>query len=419
MNILIIDDGLGFSKKPAQPSPAKEVFACLSEENFRRHLAFAKEISEMGDNVLIIRAVPEPMEEDAGIFEFREENGVSHLIIRVDESRKSSRLSLKSIRGFCNLLSANAPGVTGLFKPDAVICGSLLPLCVFAGAKMARLARCVLITELPCSPAELLQRLRFCSALSPVLPVLRRAVGTTFEKSAAVVGLYPEFFREFTGRKNALQMLSPAPEEPKATSEEAKLLRSSLAAMAEGDSFTLCYCGPVRKGLCLDSLVKAASDFGRSLSVVIMGDGGYKTALRRLARECGATNVTFCDAVPKEDAPFVLSAAGAVFVPENAVLKGFASEHEGFFRALLAGRPVLAAAEKNGEFFRRCGGALLASPQDEGGIAAAVRSLCSMPESERELMGFRGKNFAKLHLADPSAKAYRTAIDNFVKQKEI
>ena len=101
------------------------------------------------------------------------------------------------------------------------------------------------------------------------------------------------------------------------------------------------------------------------------------------------------------------------------MLKGLAFEHGEFFRALLAGRPVLAAAEKNAEFFRRCGGAVLASPPSAENIAAAIKELTAAKEGERELMGFRGKSFAKLHLPDSFSKAYRTAIDNFVKQKEI
>lgn len=419
MDILIIDDGLGFSRNSARPSPQRSLFSALAEESLRRHLALAGEISKMGENVLMIRALPEPMAEDAGSFEFRDEDGVSQLIIRVREGGAGSLLPLKGLWSFCSLISANAPGIAGLFKPDAVICASPLPLCVFAGTKIAELARCVLITELSCSPAGLLRGLRLCPALSPALLVLKRSVSAAFEKSAAVIGLYPEFFRESAGRNNALWMLAPAPKETDAPSKGAKLLRASLSVMGEGGSFTLCYCGPVQKGLSLDLLVRAAPGFGQRLSVVIIGDGACKTALRRLSRECGASNVTFCDGIPEEEVPFVLSAADAVFVPENAVLKGFASEQEGFFRSLLAGRPVLAAAEKNSDFFRRCGGALLVSPPDEGGAAAAIQSLLAMSEGERELLGARCKSFARLHLAAPSAKALLTTIDNLVKQKEI
>ena len=419
MNILIIDDGLGLPEKASLPSPAEEVFESLAAENFRRHLAFAKEISEMGDNALVIRAVPELMKEDAGIFEFREEEGVSHLIIRVGESRRGARLPFKGYLDFYNLLTSNAAGITGLFKPDAVIAGSLLPFGVFAGAKMARLGGCVLITELPCSPAELLRKLRLASPVSAVFPVLKKAVNAAFEKSDAVVGLYPEFFREFTGQRNALQMLVPAPPEPNSRSEDAKLLKASLEAAAEGEVFTLCFCGEVRKGLHLEELIKSAAGFDKKLSVLIIGGGNYKTTLRRIARESGATNVTFCDGIPREDIPFALSAAGGIFASENDMLKGLAFEHGEFFRALLAGRPVLAAAEKNAEFFRRCGGAVLASPPSAENIAAAIKELTAAKEGERELMGFRGKSFAKLHLPDSFSKAYRTAIDNFVKQKEI
>ncbi len=419
MNILIIDDGLGIPKKSSLPTQNQEIFKELGTENFFRHLSFAKELSQMGDNVLFIRAVPEPMEEDTGIFEFREEDGVSHLVIMVGESRKGARLTLKGYFDFFTLLSSNAAGITGLFKPDVIICGSLLPFGVFAAAKMARLADAVLITELSCSPVETLKRLRLCSALSPIIPVLRRAVNVAFEKSAAVIGLYPEFFHEFTGHENALRMLATAPATPNSPSEDAKLLRASLEAMAEGDVFTLCFCGEVRKGLCLDTLIKAAKGFDKKLSVVIIGDGNYKTFLRRLVRENSVTNVTFCDGIPKEDIPFTLAAAGAVFVPESTVLKGFAAESECFFAALLSGRPILAAADKNAEFFRQCGGAVLTLPFDPDGFALAIKNLMGIPESERNLMGFRGKAFAELHFSDPFAKAYRTAIDNFVKQKEF
>lgn len=416
MNILIIDDGLSPAKSEHAPF-GREAFARICEENLFRHRAFAAEAARLSDNLLFIRAVLEPMAEDAGIFEFRTCEGVSELIIRVPPGR-SRALPLKGLFEFYSLLSENAPGIAGLFEPDAVICGGALPLGIFAAAKMARLSGAVLITEFCCSPEKILKRLRLSGGSFWLTAVLKKAAALAFEKSEAVIGLYPEFFREYTGHKNALQMLPPAHPLPKEPSNEAKLLRSSLEALAEGGIFTLCFCGKLERGRSLEELIRAAGDLDRRFSLMLIGSGDFKISLRRTAREAGVTNVTFLDEIPPEDFSFALSAAGAVFVSEQAELRGLGAEGGEFFASLAAGRPVLAAAEKHAEFFKNAG-AITVRPGDKNEISNGIKALFDMNTEEREILGRRAAGFAERHLPRPFAAGFRSAIENFVKQKEI
>lgn len=191
-----------------------------------------------------------------------------------------------------------------------------------------------------------------------------------------------------------------------------------LPLFSGDDVFTLCYCGRLCPGLSLRALIAAVKDFGKHFFLAIVGDGEYKSVLRRTARECGAFGVCFYDGVPESDIPFVLSAADAVFVAESSVIKGNAAEYGDFLRAFSAKKPVIAAAQENAAFVKEAGGAVLALPENAESISKAISAVVSADKETRRLLGEACGEFAKKHNFNAFAEGFLSAVDSLVKAKE-
>ena len=173
MNILIIDDL--FVPESAKANSSEKVLFCLSaKENSLRRVLLAKEFEKLGANVLLARF--SLCKSDLPLsFEYREEGGVSQLFVKIPARKNKNFLRLPELFSFGTALFENSPGLAGIFEPDVVIAGGVLPFSFSAGAKIAECSNAVFITELFCLPAEVLKCFGLCPALSPVLTFLKKS----------------------------------------------------------------------------------------------------------------------------------------------------------------------------------------------------------------------------------------------------
>lgn len=413
----MIDDSL-LPEKAGADSSQKAIFCRMMEENYRRRLFLAKEFSRLGANVLLARLELCP-KGSAEAFEFRENGGISQLFVKVPSSAKGFGLHIKELIRFSAMLSDNFASLSGLFLPDAVICGGVLPFCASAAAKIAEAAGAVLITELSCSPKELLVKLGLFSVFNPVLMLLKRGTNTSLDKSEAVLGLFPDAQQVFKGTRNHYPMNHPAPKEPEKPSQKAKEQREALFALREGGTFVLAFGGSLEAGSSAEELISVCSGFGDKFALVFPSGGTKQPFYKKFVAEKGITNVFFIDGVGREDLPFVLSAADGIFLSESDFIKGSASDYERFFSAFLAERPVIACADKYADFFRKSGGTVIIRPRHKDSIRLGIKTLMDMAEGDREILGLSCREFAEKNSPEAFAKDYFSLIDNLVKQKEI
>lgn len=413
MNILIIDDRLlPFDKNKAKTFGKTELLR-LEHENAVLNRELAKSFAADSHNVLFISSA----EEEAaapGHFEYSGEEGVLSLKASVDSKSGKTRFCFLKYANFCRLLQQNSAVLSGLFNPDAVIFASVTPFAAAAAKKIASVSGAVLIAAVPCSYPEVFRRLAGASASYAVLTVLKQNFARSL-RCASVFGYYPKLLRDYPiGR-----LIAPPPVlYGKYPGKEAVSVHDSVAAFSGDDVFTLCYCGRLCPGLSLRALIAAVKDFGKHFFLAIVGDGEYKSVLRRTARECGAFGVCFYDGVTESDIPFVLSAADAVFVAESSVIKGNAAEYGDFLRAFSAKKPVIAAAQENAAFVKEAGGAVLALPENAESISKAISAVVSADKETRRLLGEACGEFAKKHNFNAFAEGFLSAVDSLVKAKE-
>lgn len=417
MNILIIDDLL-LPEETKAVSSKKALFYRAAAENSRRRFFLAKEFSKKGANVLLAR-LRLCFSEAPLSFEYSEECRISVLTVRISAKQSGRFLRLPELFSFSSALSENSPSLSGLFRPDAVIAGGLLPFSVSAGAKIAEGSNAVLITELCCFPKEVFKNLGLCSPLDPVLAFLKKSTFASFEKSYAVLGLFPLAAQKFSGAHNLYPMVLPSPVSGDKPSESALEKAEMLSSFREGKTFVLAFPGELEEGYSIEELILSAGTFGDKFALVFLSEGRKKPFFKRFVAEKGITNVFFAEGISKSDLPFVLSEADGVFVSESDFGKGVFPEEEGFFRAFLSGRPVIASSEHHADFFRKSGGTIITKPRRRDSITLGIKTLMSMTENDRETLGRSNREFAEKNSPEKFADECFSLFDNLVKQKEI
>ena len=265
MNILIIDDMLLPEEQKAD-SFQKKLFLQFSKENKTRRILLAKEFQKLGANVLLARLELSKNEIPVS-FEYRESEGISQLYIKISAKQKIRFLRAKELFCFGTSLFENAPGLSGIFKPDVVISGGILPFSVSSGIRIAEISDSVFITELFCLPSEGTKRFRILPKISPVLAFLKKSISSAFIKSDAVLGFFPKAAQSFSGAHNLYPMVLPGIPEKEKPSEEAFFLREKLRTFGEGKNFVLAFYGKLEEGFSIEELILSAANFGERFSL--------------------------------------------------------------------------------------------------------------------------------------------------------
>lgn len=417
LNILIIDDL--FVPEPAKANSSEKVLFCrASEENAKRRILLAKEFQKLGANVLVARLFLNKTEAPVS-FEYRESEGVSQLFVKIPAGKKKNFLRLPELFSFGSVLSENAPGLAGIFEPDIVISGGVLPFSVSAGLKISEGANAVFVTEISCLPAEVLKRFGFAFGLNPVLIFLKKSTAAAFLKSHAVLGFFPKVSQKFSGAHNLYPAVFPSLPKAEKPSEKALLLREKLFSFSEGKTFVLAFCGEIESGFSIEELILSAGTFGKELALVFLSEGSKKPYFKRFVAEKGITNVFFFEESAREELPFILSGADGIFVSESDFGKGLFPEEKTFWDALGAQKPVIAASEHWADFFSKAGGAIITKPRRRDSITLGIKALLSMGETDRETLGRANGEFFEKNSLQNFAKENFSLFENFVKQKEI
>ncbi len=407
MNILIIDDLLLMGKE-------NSFLSRFCKENKNRRILTAKNLSQRGENILLVRAKAVGTNEKAA-FVYSENNGISELCLNLP-CKKSKGLPLKELICFNKLLCANGESIAGLFKPDAVICGQILPLAIYGCEKIAKSCGALLLSESACDPKQLLQKSGEALGISPAALLVQKAFAAVQSKSDGVIGLFAGALSKIK-TKRFYPFNYPVELSAEKPGQKALLQREALASFCEGNCFLLVCPSRLEKGYGIPELITLCGELGDKFALVFTNSGAQKAAYKKFTAEKSITNCFFFDEVEEKDIPFVLGAAECIFLAENSVLKGCAAEENEFILSMAAAKPVIAAAEYNADFFRKSCGAVITKPHKKESLRLGIKTLLNMSTEDKEMLGLCSKDFAKKHTPQKYCEDLLLLIDSLKKEK--
>jgi glycosyltransferase involved in cell wall biosynthesis len=171
------------------------------------------------------------------------------------------------------------------------------------------------------------------------------------------------------------------------------------ARLGLDDRLLVLYCGAHGISHALSRILDVAERLRADprLQFLFVGEGAEKAALEAKARSLALENVTFRDAVPREDVPALYRTADVVLVPLRAVPLFRSFIPSKMFEILACGRPILASLEgEAAEILGASGAALVVPPEDVDAIATALVRLAGDPTLRQELAS-RGRPYVAVH----------------------
>ncbi|MET0384041.1 MAG: glycosyltransferase family 4 protein [Burkholderiaceae bacterium] len=301
----------------------------------------------------------------------------------------------------------DSPRILRESRPDVVIASSTYPMDIWVARRLARRAGAVLVFEVhdlwPLSPIEL-------SGMSPRHPFARlcaKAEADAYRDADVVVSMLPCVHGHMAARGLDLRKLAIVPNgiSPDDWAAPAAPLRADVAAAlaqarAAGETI-VGYAGSMGDPNALDTLLDAAAllqgePAGRSLRIVMVGDGHSRARLAQRVRSQGLDNVTMLAPIPKPQVPSLLAGIDIAYIGWQRVpIYRFGIAPNKLMDYMMAGRAVLHSVDAGNDPVAEAGAGLTVPPADPRAVADGLLRLAALTPQARAAMGARGRRFVE------------------------
>ena len=290
----------------------------------------------------------------------------------------------------------------GLFPkaaPQVVMASCPHPFAGFAGWLLAKRWRARFIYEVRDIWPESMIEAGVFSASHPLAKIMRAMQKKFYADAAPVVSVLPYFDRYLQENKLDYKQFLWL---PNSVAVQPDALPELPDARHQPEVFTFMYLGGHSKYQGLDTLVEAAKlleeNAVENIRLVLVGDGSEKARLQEKVRSLGLKNLTFRDAVPRSDILRTAGEADAFILHFQAIpLLRYGISNNKLCDYMLAGRPVIFAADaaNNPVAEAQCG--LTIPPESPQAMADAMQKLHNLPAAERAAMAQKARAYALEH----------------------
>lgn len=164
--------------------------------------------------------------------------------------------------------------------------------------------------------------------------------------------------------------------------------------------FSVMFAGNIGSAQAVEVIVDAATRLKEHADIqfVVLGDGSSRAWMQQQAKERGLANLHLPGRFPVETMPAFMQKASALLVT-LADREIFAATVPNKVQAYMAaGRPIIACLPGEGaRLVSEAGAGIAVRAEDGAALAAAVMQLYRMTESEREVLGRKGRAYFHEH----------------------
>ena len=318
-------------------------------------------------------------------------------VVRVRSTAFPRRVLALRALNYLTFLAASARAALTAPRPKVVICMTdppVVALVALAAARRSRAALVVISQDVFPEIAVLLHRIENAF----VVKLLRTAIGAYLRRADRVVAIGEKMRRRLEAKGTAAESLRVIPNwVDTAALEEKPRANDWSRQVGLTDRFVVMHSGNVGFTQDLDTLVRSAT-FLRDLddlAIAIVGDGARRAELLALAELLEVDQLRFLRFQPREALPYSLSTAHVHVVGLAPELSGYVVPSR-LYGVLAVGRPVIAAADADGEtaqLVNDVGCGVVVPPGRPELLAAAIRRAHD-GEYDLEEMGRRARAYA-------------------------
>lgn len=295
--------------------------------------------------------------------------------------------------------------IQGNEKHDIVIASSTYPLDIWPAYRIAKKISAKLLFEVhdlwPLSPIELGD----ISPRHPFILLLQLAENFAYRHADKVVSMLPNAKQhmcehgldpgKFVYIPNGIRVADWQENDERLPDEHQSLLNQ----LKQRDQFLVCYAGSHGLANSLHTLIDANAQLNSNeVSLIFVGQGPEKKALRQRAREIGQDNVYFLPPVDKSVIPLLLTQMDVLYIGlQKHSLFRFGISPNKLMDYMMAARPIISAIDAGNDPVRESGAGISVPAEDPAAVAAAIQELCLSTPEQRRVMGENGKRYVQTH----------------------
>ncbi len=307
----------------------------------------------------------------------------------------------RNIASYVGRTWAVAEELAAQHKPDVVLSASGYPFEVYSAQKIAKAAGAVLISQVG-ELWPLVYQERFDKAAnSPSVKMISHAQRRAMAVSDHVVSLQPDGLNYLSKFGLSPDKWSYIPSGVVIGNEQKPVTARSgvIAEQKKPGQMVVMYCGSIGANHDLSHFVHSAALIGPDVLMVIVGNGGHKITLKRIATELECSNILFLDRPSRRGMGELMQQADCLFYSPpllgEAYKYGMASTN--LLGYMLSGKPVICDTPAPHHPVKLCEGGVVLQSRDPQEVAGGIRLLAAMSEQERSEMGMRGAEYVKVH----------------------
>ena len=330
-------------------------------------------------------------------FEEQDIDGITYCFVSTPDYDKSLSGRSRNVLAFVRKLYFEAEMLAKKYKPEVVIASSTYPFDSFAAHRIAKYTSAPVIFEVhdlwPLTQIELYGY----KPNHPMVLTLAYAQRQAVTKSEAVVSIIPFADRYFKQNELTVKEYVHIPNGIRVKRKSVPPPQQHLQLIRHKRNkgrFIVLYCGSIGPSNALDELVKAAKQLEDRVAVVIIGNGGYKITLKRIAREHCINNLLFLDGVQRDQLPGLMELADCLYIgAKDSPLYRYGVGMNKIYDYMLAGKPILAAMAAANDPVAEAGCGITVPPGNPDEIAQGIRRMMEFSPEERHNMGKRGCDY--------------------------
>lgn len=309
---------------------------------------------------------------------------------------------VKNMTAFVIRLFREAKAIANTFKPDVVIASSTYPMDIWPAHRIAKIANAKLIFEVhdlwPLSPMELGKM----SKWHPFIMLVQQAEDYAYRHADVVVSMLPKVRDYMESRGMAAQKLHIIPNGIDPTewqSDNLPELETSIRAqLTQFQSRCLSivgYAGTHGVANALNTLIDTAQCLeNEKIIFVLVGGGSDKEALQSRVQHEKIKNVIFFEPIKKSQIPPLLQYFDIAYIGwYRQPLYRFGIAPNKLMDYMMAKKVVIHSVDAGNDPVTEAGCGLTVPPENPQAIAQGIRQLLALDNTERELMGKRGRDY--------------------------
>jgi glycosyltransferase involved in cell wall biosynthesis len=324
-------------------------------------------------------------------------DGVNYVWIPLPAYRGNGVRRAANIVAFGEEVLRRGGSLANTVQPDVVITSSTHPLDIHGGLRIARLTHAKLVHEVHDIWPLTLTELAGIPTWNPFVLLLQAAEDKAYRRADRVVSMLPAALdhmeahglarEKFVYVPNGVVVSDWATRRPLPRAHA-----STLAKVRSTGAFVVGYAGGFALSNELRSLLEASKCVDPNIvHFVLVGEGEQKADL---VREFGGANVTFLPPVPKAVIPSLLDQFDVCFLGvRRSPLYRFGLNLNKLFDYMMAGKPIVSAAEAANDPVTESGAGITVPPEDPKAVAAAIEQLRAESPAQRAERGARGRRY--------------------------